>query len=158
MDYTKLIDEFLEMHFFNARIFLDIFTKISGKGEERVLLYLWRGKDGVLSGELAKELGLTTGRTANILKALERKKYISRNSRLKDRRKVSVFLTEKGKCYIERVYQKICSDHLEIFEYLGEKDSEELVRICKRLIAFQRKGKKASDVCPRATSGMAEMY
>ena len=86
------------------------------------------------SGELSHALRLTSGRMANILKALEKKKYITRLSSRDDRRKVLVYLTEAGTRYIEPLYQQTLLDHQQLLERMGESDATEFLRLIRKAI------------------------
>lgn len=77
----------------------------------------------------------------NILKNLEKKNYIVRESDAKDMRRVSVTLTGSGREYIAGVYEKMIDQHEKIFRALGEHDSLELVRILKRGHDLMTEGK-----------------
>lgn len=70
-----------------------------GKGQRMILFYLDHHPNGVPSGELSQELHVGTGRIGNALKELERKGYIFRKTDEKDRRKVLVYPTQKGRDY-----------------------------------------------------------
>ncbi|SHJ65644.1 DNA-binding transcriptional regulator, MarR family [Anaerocolumna jejuensis DSM 15929] len=133
MDYRKLAEE--EICIINFSHSKDFFSAVEpiNKGEDGVLLWMhYNKKNNVFAGELAENLGLSSGRIANILKNLEKKKYIVRGSDAKDMRKVSVILTDNGRVHITGVYQKAIDQHEKIFRALGERDSLEFIRILKR--------------------------
>ena len=78
-------------------------ARFSTPGEDGILLCLLANDQEMLPGELLEKTGLTTGRIANILKALEKKDLISRLRDGGDKRKVHVRLTEKGWSLREKV-------------------------------------------------------
>ena len=67
------------------------------QGEMAVLCYLLFSHNGASAGELTGEFQVRSSRTAAILNSLERKGYAVRSSDPEDRRKVRVYITEKGK-------------------------------------------------------------
>ncbi len=134
MSYQELAEELCELHFLYSKELSNIIAKAASQGEERVLLYLWRHQGQVLSGELTKELRLTSGRMANILRVLEKKKYIERRIDAQDKRKVKVILQEKGRVFIMDIYKRRLQEHQKLLEELGTKDSRELIRLMKKAI------------------------
>lgn len=142
MDYRKLAEEGIGIvNFSYPKEFLSA-VKLLNKGEDGILLWMYcNNKDSIFAGELAKNLGLTSGRITNILKNIEKKNYIVRESDAKDMRRVSVTLTDNGRAYIAEVYEKMIDRHQRIFRALGEHDSMELIRILKRGHDLMMKGK-----------------
>jgi DNA-binding MarR family transcriptional regulator len=61
-----------------------------------ILRVLWT-KDGLSQRELSSMAGITEATTANVVRQMEIKGYISRRHMGKNKRKRHVFLTEKGK-------------------------------------------------------------
>lgn len=104
---------------------------ISSRGEEQVLLLLYFRNAPACAGDFAVCLGLTSGRVANLLKQLERKGYIMRISDAKDRRKVQISLTEEGKQYACKVYEKTLCEYKSLFAQLGDQDAQEFMRVLK---------------------------
>ena len=70
--------------------------KIS-QGEMAMLGFLTYEKSETNPKELSERFNLSTARVANTLNSLERKEYIKRVHDSFDRRKVMVYITEKGK-------------------------------------------------------------
>ena len=70
--------------------------KIS-QGEMAMLGFLTYEKSETNPKELSERFNLSTARVANTLNSLERKEYIKRVHDSSDRRKVMVYITEKGK-------------------------------------------------------------
>lgn len=54
-------------------------------------------RDGVTQRELANSVQMRTSTTLHALRELERRKLVFRNPSLEDRRKIYVFLTDKGR-------------------------------------------------------------
>lgn len=100
-------------------------------GKESTLIYLLT-KGSVLAGTLTKASGLTSGRTANILKNLEKKGLITRTRGDKDQRQVIVSLTENGKSYIRERLNETFDKIVKFHEFLGEEDTLALKRLLIR--------------------------
>ncbi|MDO5425792.1 MAG: winged helix DNA-binding protein [Eubacteriales bacterium] len=141
MEHQKLAEEFCEMHFLYAGKLDHLSEQISAIGEERVLFWLDRASQKVLSGELAKNLDLTSGRMANILRNLERKGYIHRENDIIDRRKVYVRLTDSGKNHFTNTYQETFRQHEKLLNSLGDQDAAEFIRLLKKAYEFASKEK-----------------
>ena len=133
MDYRPLAEELL-----NSMTFRKLPTEKSGhisSGERGILSYLYIIKDGAFAGEISREVGITTGRTAIALKNLEKKGLITRTISETDRRCVKVSITPKGTGHVLALRRHT----LEILElmlnWLGEEDARTYVRIMKRLLS-----------------------
>ena len=105
-------------------------------GERGILNYLHFHRDGVLSGELSRDLGITTGRTAVTLRTLERKGLIRRSASPADRRCVIVCITDEGAAAAEDFRRNVLSSMEYVLRSLGEEDALEYVRIVKRIAGF----------------------
>jgi len=109
----------------------------SVSGEEGLLHYLAYKKNGVSSGFLKEQLEVGSGRMSDILKRLEEKELILRRDDPKDSRKVIVYITEQGREHAVYANERLRVWYRKLQEYLGERDSKELVRILKRLGNFE---------------------
>ena len=114
-------------------------------GERGILNFLCFVRDGVLSGDLSRDVGLSTGRTATALKNLEKKGMVERVASQGDRRCVVVRITDAGRAAAESFRAQVVAHTEELLRRLGEADASEYVRIVKRLIAMQRAGEDAGD-------------
>jgi DNA-binding MarR family transcriptional regulator len=105
-------------------------------GGKKVLLSLFLFSDGVTAGELSDKMGVSTARIASILKGLEKKDFLRRETDLRDRRRVAVFLTPKGRETAREHYEMISHFASEFFRRLGEQDTLELLRLIERAEAI----------------------
>lgn len=106
-------------------------------GERGILNYLRYVRDGALAGDLSRDLGITTGRTASALKNLEKKGLIARDAAEDDRRCVVVHITPSGVEAAESLRKEVL-EHTELMlRTLGEDDARAYVRIVKRIVEFQ---------------------
>ena len=109
----------------------------SASGEEGLLHYLAYKHDGVYSGVLKDQLGVGSGRMADILRRLEEKELIVRSEDTEDSRRVVVHITELGRERAVSMNQRVLAWYGRLYEYLGEEDSRELIRLLKKLSKFQ---------------------
>ena len=109
----------------------------SSSGEEGLLHYLAYKHDGVYSGVLKDQLGVGSGRMADILRRLEEKELIVRSEDTEDSRRVVVHITELGRERAVSMNQRVLAWYGRLHEYLGEEDSRELIRLLKKLSKFQ---------------------
>lgn len=104
-------------------------------GEGQILLYLTL-ENGLTPGVLSEITELGTGRIANILKTMEEKGYIIRKKDEKDKRKVYAYVTEKGKQWHNENKTKLDEEIKNVLNYIGQKDSIELIRILKKIVDY----------------------
>ena len=105
-DYEMLAENLCDIHFLYSKDLSNVFEQHSTRGEEAALFWLSKLETPVSAGELASKLGITSGRIANILSSLDRKKYIERHRSSRDRRQINVALTPAGADHIRDVYEK----------------------------------------------------
>lgn len=103
------------------------------RGEGLALLILDRSKAGLSAGMLSEAMHLTTGRMANILKQLEAKGYIERSHDPQNRRRTVITLTEAGGEHVGELYEEAKSRAAVVLRKLGREDTEELIRIFRKL-------------------------
>ena len=99
MNYRESAEELMEsMKVLRKNTALQCLSDMS-QGEMAVLCYLLFSHNGASAGELTAEFKVRSSRTAAILNGLERKGYAVRSSDPEDKRRVRVYITEKGKKY-----------------------------------------------------------
>lgn len=103
------------------------------RGEMAVLRLLEEEACARTAGEISRLLRMTTSRIAAVLGALEKKALIVRSPDERDKRRIRVILTRKGRelCRIKR--QKLAHDVSFALSQLGEHDAREFVRLMKRV-------------------------
>lgn len=89
--------------------------------------------------ELAKKTGVTLPAISHQINNLEKLGYIERLSNPKDKRVSLISLSEKGKKVDEEFKKTSLANIVDIFEYLGEKDSKELIRIISLISEYVNK-------------------
>ena len=108
----------------------------SVRGEYGVLRYLVYVQDNVSAGLLTEQLHVVPGRMTDILNSLENKGWIARNRDEEDRRRVKVSITEKGKIQARQMRAHISEEYQGMFQILGKRDTEELIRLLKIVLAY----------------------
>ncbi|GAY71933.1 MarR family winged helix-turn-helix transcriptional regulator [Lentilactobacillus kosonis] len=104
----------------------------TGGSDYFVLHYLEQHSD-VTPSELSKSLHVTTARVSKIIRGLESKQLISRNSMPTDLRKFVISLTPLGKQALNDHDEKRLSYLSQMMEYLGEDDAEDYIRLITKL-------------------------
>ena len=135
MNYKSLAQELLE-----SMTFRKLPTERSGhvsSGERGILSYLCFTNDGAFAGEISREVGISTGRTAIALKNLEKKGLIQRSASETDRRCVVVRITEAGSQAAEAFRLRVLDSVEDVLRALGERDAPEYVRLVKRITALE---------------------
>lgn len=102
----------------------------SGHGESGVLQILLdneKNEKPLSSGDICAKMQLSSGRTALTLKSLELKRLIVRRADEKDKRRILVKLTEKGKALAESTAKEVSAAVNKIVEKLGEKQAAEFI-------------------------------
>ena len=127
--YEKLAENLCYIHFLYSKDLANVFEQNSTRGEEAALFWLSRLECPVSAGELASRLGITSGRIANILGSLSRKKYIERSRSSRDRRQINVTLTETGAEHIKEVYENARKSHIVLLERMGDTEAKEFLRL-----------------------------
>ena len=139
MDYRELAREMLESMAFQ-KMPTEKHSQMSS-GERGILSYLHYYQDGVLAGDLSRDMGVTTGRIAVALKSLEKKGLIERCTDERDRRCVIVHITPEGVRVVEALYSSVLDSMEQMLIQLGEQDAKEYVRIIKRIAQMSAKEK-----------------
>ncbi len=128
-DYDTLAENLCDIHFLYSKDLSNVFEQHSTRGEEAALFWLSKLESPVSAGELAAKLGITSGRIANILSSLDRKKYIERHRSSRDRRQINVALTEAGAEHIRSVYENAKENHISLLKKMGDDDANDFIRL-----------------------------
>ena len=103
------------------------------RGEAFILDYVASKKGGVLPSEIGHQMDVSSARVANALNNLEKKEMITRRIDNRDRRKIVIELTDKGR-EMALAHNKTVQDFIsKMLSLLGEDDAREYVRLQKRL-------------------------
>ena len=87
------------------------------------LFYLYKNAGTlIVPSDIARYIGASTARVANILNNLEEKGMISREISREDRRKILVFLTDKGRKETKERRTRTITRISNVFEAMGERE------------------------------------
>ncbi|MFR7592164.1 MAG: MarR family winged helix-turn-helix transcriptional regulator [Longibaculum sp.] len=138
MDYQEYAKELIDYMGANEKTGKIVQYNISEikRGEVAVLLFLIDEKNGASAGEISHKLDVNTSRVAAILNSLSRKGYIKRMGDDNDKRKIRVYITESGETFAKERRNEIIGHVSEMLKMLGEKDTQEYIRICKKISNF----------------------
>jgi len=110
------------------------------KGAAKHILFLIGGlKNGelVTISEIAKKISVTLAAVTHQINALEKQGLVKRLSGGNDRRLVMIKLTEKGNLQIVKLKKEFAEKTQILTEFLGEKDTKDLIRLVKKMSEFQ---------------------
>lgn len=102
-------------------------------GEFRILTLLSTHTDGISPGDICEMLGMTTPRISAAVAGLVKKGLVDRVTDEFDRRRIHVYITDKGTELVNRKRDELTSLFSELLEYLGEEDAHQYVRIMGRI-------------------------
>lgn len=110
-------------------------TLDASRGELGLIILLHQHPQGLTAGELGEKLRISSSGVANVLKQLESKGLVVRSVSTCDRRRIVVSITDKG----EQIAREHCSlltrDMAQALAELGEEDTQELIRIFRKLLS-----------------------
>ncbi|MBQ2664428.1 MAG: winged helix-turn-helix transcriptional regulator [Clostridia bacterium] len=112
------------------------------RGEYGVLRYLVQVKNNAGATEIRQALGVVPGRMADILNSLEKKGLIIRERDERDRRIVRVKITGEGIATVAAKRDEIRAEYRGLYDFLGKNDTEELIRLLKKVISFRQQEEK----------------
>lgn len=135
MDYQNYAKQMIECVIGNEQVGNIIYNNISeiAKGEIGVLLYLIDENNGANAYEISQRFDVNTSRVAAVLNSLSKKGYIERTMDPLDKRKIQVYITDKGRKFGENRRNVIIIRMSYVLSELGEKDAKEYIRILQRI-------------------------
>lgn len=107
------------------------------RGEYGTLHYLTYVQNGVSAGTLTQQLHVVPGRMTDILSSLERKGLVERRRCEQDKRRVLVYVTDKGRKAAKQKREAIRQEYAGLLEQLGREDTEELIRLLKIVLVYE---------------------
>lgn len=112
-------------------------SKLKG-AEKHILFLVYELKNGqpVTTSEIAKSTGVTLGAVTHQINAMEKQGLITRLSDTNDRRIVLIELTKKGSEQIVKLKKEFFQKTQTLIDFLGEKDTSDLIRLVKKLSEF----------------------
>lgn len=137
MDAMKLGEALWTEHLEHMRMLELVVDRSCTRGESGVLMYLYHIGHPMYPGELTEKLRLTTGRIANILRALEAEGLIVRTPDADDKRRVQVKLTPRGEALAKAQSREAMAFHARVISRLTSDEAKQfkdmLIRVVKIL-------------------------
>jgi DNA-binding MarR family transcriptional regulator len=109
------------------------------KGAEKHIMFLIcneKKNQPVTISEIAARLGVTLPAVTHQINTLEQQGLIKRLSRNGDRRIVTVELTKKGHEQVAKLKKEFINKTQILADFLGKKDTEDLIRLVKKMSGF----------------------
>ena len=110
----------LQKHFFNNIKELKLTL-----GQPKVLDYLQQN-NGAMQKDIAQGCHIEPASLSTILNGMEKNGLITRNMDKQNRRKINIFMTEKGKKVCERIKQEFTEIESKALFYFSEKEIKQL--------------------------------
>lgn len=98
-----------------------------------VLIYLYRAEGTVTSGMISKVMHVTTGRVSTLLKKMERKGLITRETGKEDARVTEVQLTDQGRRVIEDLDHQRTAQMEKLIDTIGMDKLREYTELSKKI-------------------------
>lgn len=108
---------------------------------KRLVAHYKANKDPVTVSDIASQLGVSLSAVTQMLNPLEKRGIIVREKSLADRRVTYVLPTRKGRLLLKIMSKRngAQTDMLgELLDYLGDTDSDELIRLMERIERFMK--------------------
>lgn len=103
------------------------------RGEMAMMGCLTFKMNGHTPAEISRELEISTAAVANTLNKLEEKGLIERKADAVDRRKVNVYLTEKGRNFSKEREGEMIEDLSKLLSILENEEVEQLITIVRKI-------------------------
>lgn len=107
-------------------------------------------------GELAKRMGVSDARVANILRSLEERGLVTRAGAAKDKRRVVVTITDAGRIAADKIRDEGVEMVADFLKELGEEDARDLVRVINRVAEVMEARKREGRQVHIAPSAQGE--
>lgn len=104
------------------------------KGMFVILRILNDNPSGVTSGEIAKEMSVSTARVASALNTLENKGFVLREKQTDDARKVVITLTESGALALEKRKEYVSEKIEPMLQNLTKEEAADLFKLLYKLL------------------------
>jgi DNA-binding MarR family transcriptional regulator len=113
-------------------------SKLKG-AEKHILFLVCELKNGqpVTISEIANKIGVTLAAVTHQINTLEKQGLIKRLPGSDDRRFVIIELTKKGRAQVVKLKKEFAAKTKILAEFLGEKDTKDLIRLVKKMSEFR---------------------
>jgi DNA-binding MarR family transcriptional regulator len=110
------------------------------KGAEKHVLFLiyeLKNSQPITISEIANKIGVTLAAVTHQINTLEKQGLVKRLSDSGDRRVVLIELTKKGRGQVVTLKKEFAKKTQVLAEFLGEKDTKDLIRLVKKMSEFR---------------------
>lgn len=113
-------------------------SKLKGAAKH-ILFLIYELKNGkpVTISKIANKIGVTLAAVTHQVNALEKQGLTKRLSGSDDRRLVMIKLTKKGNAQVVKLKKEFAEKTQILTEFLGEKDTKDLIRLVKKMSEFR---------------------
>jgi DNA-binding MarR family transcriptional regulator len=113
-------------------------SKLRG-AEKRVLFLVYGLKNSqpMTTSEIAEKMGVTLAAVTRPMNAMEKQGLIKRLPDASDRRVSKLELTRKGEAQVVKLKEEFAQKTRVLVEFLGQKDTSDLIRLVKKLSGFK---------------------
>ncbi|MCL2503031.1 MAG: MarR family winged helix-turn-helix transcriptional regulator [Coriobacteriia bacterium] len=133
MDYQELASELLNSMYSLRRTGFEKGIAEFLHGEAAALHHIAFCSGEALPSGIRRKLGVSSARTAQVLNNAESKGWITRQIDQRDRRRVLIELTPKGRAIAEKHRREVVGLAAKMLSVLEEHDAREYVRITGKL-------------------------
>ncbi len=98
-----------------------------------VLRFLYENEKSVTAGEISKYIGISTARTAVLLRKMEERSLIIRKMGTRDARTIIVSLTDLGFATAEEMHKELCSHIERVIDKVGLERIMEFIAISEEI-------------------------
>ena len=105
-------------------------------GPQLLVMQIIQEKPGIMVREIAENINLSPATITNILDRLEGRDLATRIRSTQDKRKVGVFLTEKGKVAVVNAPRPLQEHFVERFSQLKEWEQSQMVATVQRIASM----------------------
>ncbi|RUO73213.1 MarR family winged helix-turn-helix transcriptional regulator [Idiomarina ramblicola] len=89
--------------------------------------------NGITASKIAQNINLSPATVSNVIERLEHRQFIHRHRSEKDKRRVSLYLTEQGLTLLEKAPQPLQEDFIKKFQALEEWEQSLLLSSMQRI-------------------------
>lgn len=92
--------------------------------------------NGITASKVAQNINLSPATVSNVIERLEHRQFIHRHRSERDKRRVSLFLTDQGLALLKKAPQPLQEDFIEKFQALAEWEQSLLLSSMQRIASM----------------------
>lgn len=133
VDYDDMSKELYELFSSCSPHAFPLVARKVSQGEFRMMTTIERNANDISSGDLARAMRLSSGRTSILLNTLEKKNYLQRSKEKDDHRVVRVHLSKAGLAICSDFRNAALTYGSHFLGQLGEEDAVDFLRLVKKI-------------------------